>query len=270
MSTSPMRLADVGKRYGRGQPFVLRQVNATLSPGDLLHVAGTNGSGKSTLLRVVAGVTSASRGQVVGRPRSVGFVPERFPPAVRFSPRDYLRHLAAIRRTSLAESLTLLERLGGGGYVDTPMVELSKGSCQKVALAQGLMGPPGLLVLDEAWTGLDATAQAVLTVEVLARVEQGATVLVTDHVARSSAPQPTRRWLVADGAVTESVPDRQPAIRVVVLAGTGCPLDDLPGVLTCRPAPGALTINVLAECCDGLLSTALAGGWSVAQVRAAP
>jgi ABC-2 type transport system ATP-binding protein len=265
-----MRLSDVGKRYGRGQPLVLRQVSVALSAGDLVHVAGGNGSGKSTLLRILAGVTSTSRGQVAGRPRSVGFVPERFPPAVRSSPRDYLGHLAGIRRTSLSESLTLLERLGGGGYVDTPMVELSKGSCQKVALAQALTGPSGLLVLDEAWTGLDAAAQAVLTDEVRTHAEQGAMVVVTDHVARSSAPQPTRQWLVAAGGLTEAVPARQPTTRVVVLGGTGCPLGHLPGVLSCRPTPGALTISVLAERCDALLSAALAGGWSVSEVRAAP
>ena len=198
-------LVGVSKRYGRRGPFVLRRVDAALEPGTIVHVQGTNGSGKSTLLRVIAGVSAATRGTVAGRPAGVGFVPERFPPTLGFTPRAYLRHLAAIRRTEPREGLALLDRLGAALYLDTPMSQLSKGTAQKVALAQGLMGPPGLLVLDEAWTGLDAGAQAVLTGAVQQQARQGGIVVLTDHGHRASSLRPDRIWLVDEGTVTEGV-----------------------------------------------------------------
>lgn len=250
MGTSVVRLTGVAKRYGRREPYVLLGVDATLTAGDIVHVRGINGSGKSTLLRIVAGVTAPSRGSVGGRPRSVGYVPERFPPTVRFTPRDYLRHLAGIRGTPPSEGLALLARLGGTSYADVPMTHLSKGSCQKVALAQALMGPPGLLVLDEAWTGLDVDAQAVLTDEVHARADTGGIVLLADHVSRSTAVRPTQRWLVDAGRLTHA-DAVAPVVTVVLVSRLG------------RPS----TVRVQPSACDALLAEALRTGWSVREVR---
>jgi ABC-2 type transport system ATP-binding protein len=58
-----MRLEAVGKRYGARQPWVVRDVSLDVAGGRLIRVEGPNGSGKSTLLRVVAGVTTPSRGR---------------------------------------------------------------------------------------------------------------------------------------------------------------------------------------------------------------
>ena len=267
MPTASLQLSRIGKRYGRGEPFVLRQVDATLAAGDVVHVRGGNGSGKSTLLRIIAGVSSPTRGHVLGRPANVGFVPERFPPTVRFTPRDYLGYLAAVRRTDPTESLQLLARLGAAGYADVPMTELSKGSCQKVALAQALGGPPGLLVLDEAWTGLDTGAQAVLTDEVQRRASAGDIVVLTDHAKRTSAVRPTLRWLVIDGDVTDAPAETAAEPTVVVLVGDGPDLRAHPGVTSVAADPGRLTVHVQPGWSDELIAEALRAGWSVHEVR---
>jgi ABC-type multidrug transport system ATPase subunit len=262
----PIELRQVGKRYGRG-PFVLGQVDATLAAGDVVHVNGGNGSGKSTLLRIIAGVSSPTRGDVSGRPHSVGFVPERFPPAIRFTPHAYLHHLAGVRGSSPSVALELLARLGGAGYADTPMVELSKGSCQKVALAQALAAPPGLLVLDEAWTGLDTDAQAVLTFEVQRQADDGATVVLTDHTRRTAAVHPSAQWYLEDGRLTESLATTPRARAVVVLLGEGADLAGLAGVVAAQRTPGRLSLEVTSTACDAILAEALRSGWSVHEVR---
>jgi ABC-2 type transport system ATP-binding protein len=192
-----VRLEAVGKRYGVRQPWVVRGVSADLRAARLVRVSGRNGSGKSTLLRVVAGVSLPTTGRVTGRPHT-GYVPERFPGGLPFSGREYLRHLARVHglrgetgRRSVEE---WLERLGAAGYADQPLRSMSKGMCQKMAIAQALLPSPGLLVLDEAWTGLDQAARGELDAAVTERVAAGGTVLFVDHDPARLAGREDERW----------------------------------------------------------------------------
>ena len=94
-----MRLSGVSKRYRARGPWVLRDIDAELAPGQLIRVTGPNGCGKSTLLRLVCGASAPSRGRITARPRpgQAGYVPERFPPALPFSARGYLTHLGRVQ-----------------------------------------------------------------------------------------------------------------------------------------------------------------------------
>jgi ABC-type multidrug transport system ATPase subunit len=192
-----MRLEAVGKRYGVRQPWVVRGVSADLRAGRLIRVSGRNGSGKSTLLRVVAGVSLPSAGKVTGRPHT-GYVPERFPGGLPFSGREYLSHLARVHglRGALARRRAeeWLERLGAAGYADQSLRSMSKGMCQKMAIAQALLPAPGLLVLDEAWTGLDQAARGELDAAVTERVAAGGTVLFVDHDQARLAGREDEHW----------------------------------------------------------------------------
>jgi ABC-2 type transport system ATP-binding protein len=192
-----MRLDAVGKRYGMRQPWVVRGFSAGPLNGRLVRVTGRNGSGKSTLLRVVAGVSRPSAGQVTGRPHC-GYVPERFPGGLPFSGREYLVHLARVHglRGSAGPRRVeeWLERLGAASYADQPVRSMSKGMCQKMAIAQALLPSPGLLVLDEAWTGLDSAAREALDAAVSERVAAGGTVLFVDHDPARLAGREDERW----------------------------------------------------------------------------
>ena len=192
-----MRLDAVGKRYGIRRPWVVRGFSAVLPAGRLVRATGPNGSGKSTLLRVVAGTTRPSAGQVTGRPHC-GYVPERFPGGLPFSGREYLLHLARVHglpgeqgRRRVQE---WLDRLGAASYADQPVRSMSKGMCQKMAIAQALLPSPGLLVLDEAWTGLDSAARGALDAAVTERVAAGGTVLFVDHDPARLAGLEDERW----------------------------------------------------------------------------
>jgi ABC-2 type transport system ATP-binding protein len=197
-----VRLKAVGKRYGIRQPWVVRGVSADLPAGRLVRVAGRNGSGKSTLLRVVAGVSLPSAGRVTGRPHC-GYVPERFPGGLPFSGREYLRHLARVHglrgETGRRRVEECLERLGAAGYADQSLRSMSKGMCQKMAIAQALLPSPGLIVLDEAWTGLDQAARGALDAAVMERVAAGGTVVFVDHDPARLAGREDECWSF-DGA----------------------------------------------------------------------
>jgi ABC-type multidrug transport system ATPase subunit len=232
-----MRLDAVGKRYGIRRPWVVRGFSAGLPPGRLVRVTGPNGSGKSTLLRVVAGVSRPSAGQVTGRPHC-GYVPERFPGGLPFSGREYLAHMARLHglpgsagRQRVEE---WLERLGAASYADQPVRSMSKGMCQKMALAQALLPSPGLLVLDEAWTGLDSAARGVLDAAVTERVAAGGTVLFVDHDPARLAGREDERW------------DFGSPGRVIVLAGPA----PLPAVAAAPPSARLERVTLRLEAAD--------------------
>ncbi|TDB81988.1 ATP-binding cassette domain-containing protein [Micromonospora sp. KC721] len=114
------------------------------------------------LLKVLVGLLTPTAGTVTGRPPRVGYVPERFPSHQRMPATSYLVHMGRIgglpARRSHDRAGKLLRRLELVGGADTPLRQLSKGNAQKVAIAQALMVPPDLLVLDEPWSGLDESA----------------------------------------------------------------------------------------------------------------
>ncbi|WP_245970608.1 ATP-binding cassette domain-containing protein [Streptomyces rishiriensis] len=199
-----LRLDDVGRRYGLRGPWVLRNVHLELAPGSLTRIDGPNGSGKSTLLRLLAGIDAPTEGTVTGRPRTA-YVPERFPAALPFTALGYLTHLGTVhglpRASAERAADAWLDRFGAAAYARTPMTRLSKGSSQKVAVAQALFAEPELLVLDEAWTGLDTQARAELERAVAERTAAGSAVVFVDHDPRRLAGVADTVYTVRDGGL---------------------------------------------------------------------
>ena len=221
-----MLLDGIGKRYRIGGPWVLRDVRLELRSGRVVRIHGHNGSGKSTLLRVIAGIAEPSSGRVNGRP-STGYVPERFPPALPFTAGQYLRHHARMRGVAASQGTQWLERFGAAQFAGTAMKELSKGTSQKIAVTQALLGDPGLLVLDEAWTGLDVAARDELAAVVRERARDGACVVFVDHDAARLGDATDERWVVRDGALYaadgEFASDAVAMSQLITIEVTGIP-----------------------------------------------
>ncbi|MEU7174979.1 ABC transporter ATP-binding protein [Micromonospora tulbaghiae] len=217
-----MRLDGVWLRYHRQGPWVLRQVDVTIGPGEVAVVLGRNGAGKSTLLQLAAGVLRPSRGRVADRPPVVGWVPERFPADQPFTVGAYLSAMGrVVGLPGPAADRAVrhwVERLGLTRFHDVRLPRLSKGTAQKVGLAQALLRPPGLLVLDEPWEGLDATARESVP-EIIGEVlADGGTVLVSDHRGETVRLPGARHLSVTDGTVTEEASSGGAAVAVVELA----------------------------------------------------
>jgi ABC-2 type transport system ATP-binding protein len=273
---------DVSKRYGRARPWVLDGVDLRLEPGTLTVVVGANGSGKSTLLRVLAGVARPTRGRVTARPARVGYVPERLPARIRMTSRGYLAHMARLhglddddvrpRAEALARALALQPGL------DVPMATLSKGNRQKVCLAQALMAPVGLLLLDEPWNGLDPAAGEALGRELAVARQGGAAVIATAH-RTGAVPGADRTFVISGGHLDAGTAGggggHGPPTAVVVELSppNGGTLEELPawaGVVRARLCGPLWQLEVRADGVDGLLADALATGWSVHRVEPAP
>ncbi|NNN37855.1 ATP-binding cassette domain-containing protein [Streptomyces sp. S3(2020)] len=276
-----LQLDNVGRRYGLRGPWVLRGIDLTLPPGTLTRVEGPNGTGKSTLLRLLARLDAPTEGHVSGRPRTA-YVPERFPSALPFTALGYLTHLATIHglpRTSAERAAAdTLERFGATPYARTPMAQLSKGSSQKVAVAQALLAEPELLVLDEAWTGLDVDARAELERAVAERTAAGGAVVFVDHDPSRLAGVPDATYTVHGGGLHRrtgraAAAPSGPRVTVVARGPAGgrppAEAHRITGTTAEETEPGTYRLTVPASHSDVLLRALLTARppWHVVSVR---
>jgi len=185
---------------------VLREVDLDLPAGAVAVLLGRNGTGKSTLLAAAAGLLHPARGRITGRPTHVGMALERFPADQPFTVREYLSHAARMRGLDPTKADSWIERLALGAFIDVRLGQLSKGTAQKVGLAQALLAPPGLLVLDEPAEGLDPTTREELPAIVTEQAEAGATVLASDHLDELTKLPGAHRLHLAEGRVNTESP----------------------------------------------------------------
>jgi ABC-type multidrug transport system ATPase subunit len=204
-----VRLEGVSKRYRVHGRWILRDVDVELAGGETVAVQGANGAGKSTLLRLLAGATRPSRGHRRAASGPVGYAPDGLAPPPPLTVRAYLRHHARLRAAAGVRRATrphdergaaeLAARLGCEALLGDRLRELSRGSLQKVVVAQAFLASPALIVLDEPFSGLDADGRLALAALIDERAAAGAAVVLTDHGDGLVAH---RLWRVADGRVT--------------------------------------------------------------------
>lgn len=184
------RLQAASVRYG--DVVALAPTSLDVSSGTSTALVGSNGSGKSTMLGLLAGLVSPSSGAVVvaGRPR-ISFVRQQHGHH-RWMPLT----VAEVLRMGRYRSVGLIRRLG---RVDRDLIHdaarrldvvalmgrsfgaLSGGQRQRVLVAQALVDPPDLLLLDEPITGLDLVSQDVICEVIAAEAARGAAVVFSTH-----------------------------------------------------------------------------------------
>jgi NitT/TauT family transport system ATP-binding protein len=181
-------------RRDGGRLPVLDGVDLAIDGGGIVALIGPNGSGKSTLLRVLAGLIAPDRGSVTidGDPITapdprIGLVfqePRLLPWRSAADNITYPLELAewpAARRAQRLDSLTELVGLDPSVRANRP-AELSGGQRQRVALARALALEPGVLLLDEPFSALDALSRERFDLELLALWERaGSTIVLVTH-----------------------------------------------------------------------------------------
>jgi ABC-type multidrug transport system ATPase subunit len=153
MSGTVLQARQVRKAYRRHQ--VLRGVDLTVRPGQLVAVVGENGAGKSTLLKILAGTLAADAGRVrLGG--TLGYCPQDPVLDDNLTVEAHLRYFAAARRLpSLHRAEDLVRRLGYEQSRGQRAGELSGGTRQKLNLTLALLHDPDVLLLDEPYQGFD-------------------------------------------------------------------------------------------------------------------
>lgn len=171
--SQPMiELRDVRKQFGDN--VVLREVNLTVSRGDVVAVIGPSGGGKSTLLRCINLMEHPTAGQVLiegvditarstdlnAVRRRVGMVFQQYNLFPHLSVMDNLtlasRKLLKKPRSAAEEhAQALLARVGLSGKERSMPHQLSGGQQQRVAIARSLMMEPHVMLFDEITSALD-------------------------------------------------------------------------------------------------------------------
>ncbi|ONK23492.1 hypothetical protein BLX87_10835 [Bacillus sp. VT-16-64] len=158
-----VELEKVNKNYKKKQ--VLREISLSIEENQIIAILGGNGTGKSTLLRLIAGIEQPSSGRIIYSDKHIriGYVPERFPKHLRFTPREYLYYMgkiSGISKENLQERIEhYLQRFQLETLNNQRIMELSKGNIQKVGIIQAILNDPELIILDEPLSGLDYQAQ---------------------------------------------------------------------------------------------------------------
>ncbi len=164
---------------GYGKKNILKGIDLTLQPGEMMALIGPNGSGKSTLLRVISGVLHPESGSIKidgksvhamneqERARKIAVVPQarNLPPAfsgkevVSLGRTPYLNWLGQLSAEDEALIQAAMQETDTFGFTDTPINELSGGEQQRLLLARALVQQAPLMLLDEPTTFLDLQFQ---------------------------------------------------------------------------------------------------------------
>jgi zinc/manganese transport system ATP-binding protein len=192
MRSSPepiVRLSNVTVRYD--EHLALEAVSVEFRPGEVVALAGSNGSGKSTLLGAVAGTVPLASGEVTVDASRVAYVvqrssvPDHLPLTVRqavqmgrWAHRGAWRRLTRHDRDIVSSSIA---ELGLEGLERRALGSLSGGQRQRVFVAQGLAQRADVLLLDEPTIGLDAEANALITLAIAAEAHRGVAVVHATH-----------------------------------------------------------------------------------------
>jgi spermidine/putrescine transport system ATP-binding protein len=207
---------NVVKRFGNFE--AVRRLNLNVHEGEFLALMGPSGCGKTTTLRMLAGLEEPSEGDIRLAGKSlVGVKPhERDTPMVWQSlalfpflnARENVEFGLKMRGMEVAErkrkALEWLERLGIGEFSERDVNSLSGGQRQRVALARALVTEPGILLLDEPLSALDANLvirmQAVLT---KLQRELGITFVYVTHSQSEAFAMADRVVIMSKGEISQ-------------------------------------------------------------------
>lgn len=190
-----LNLNGLTKFYG-ALPAI-RDITASLAPGDVLGLLGPNGSGKSTTVKMLVGLLTPTRGTITYHDRDVseditrfksliGYVPEDAHLYTFFTPPEYLEFIGRLRGLDESTLERRVDRFLHLFNLDNaryqPITACSKGMRQKVLISAALIHDPAIVVLDEPCSGLDVSTTLVLR-ELIEQLRQaGKIVVYSSHV----------------------------------------------------------------------------------------
>jgi iron(III) transport system ATP-binding protein len=226
--TSALLIENLEKRFMAGGKPAVDGVSFDVPAGEIVVLLGPSGCGKTTTLRCVAGlehptggrisigdrvVSEPERGLLVSpRERDIGMVFQSYAVWPHMTVRQNVAYPLKYRKKSGGGDIDAkvndtLELVGLREYAERPVVSLSGGQMQRVALARSLVYRPQLLLLDEPLSNLDAKLRIRLRDELRRILKQtGMTGLYVTHDQAEAVVLGDRIGVMKDGKLLQMAP----------------------------------------------------------------
>jgi multiple sugar transport system ATP-binding protein len=221
--TATLEVTDLRKQFAIGRPAI-DGVSFAVPAGEIVVLLGPSGCGKTTTLRCVAGLEHptggeiAIGGRVVSQPergilvpprqRDLGMVFQSYAVWPHMTVRQNvvypLKHRKIARADANKKVDDALALVGLSEYADRPVVALSGGQMQRVALARSIVYRPQLLLLDEPLSNLDAKLRLRLRDDLRVILKQtGMTALYVTHDQAEAVVLGDRIGVMRDGKLLQ-------------------------------------------------------------------
>ncbi len=260
MSEAVLELIEVSKQFRSNWTFRATQAVTGLSlamqAGEVYGLIGHNGAGKTTTFKLLVGLLRPTRGTLLwagqrldwNSPRTdIGFSPEQpyfYDYLTVGETLDFYAQLYGMNRSERQQRIAqLVERFRIGHKLKAPMRTLSKGTLQRVAVAQAILHRPRLAILDEPMSGLDPAGRKEMRELITALKSDGTTVLFSSHILSDAEALCDRVAILAAGRLREVVnlaTDVAPPLSytMVIAGASGLTLEALGRIATEPPAGG--------------------------------
>lgn len=208
-----IQFSDVEKRYG--MRLALRGITLSIAAGECVALVGHNGSGKTTLLKIAAQLTHPSRGKITFSAgddsialeevkNRVGMVGHHTLVYEELTAEENLIFFAKLfgLENPAEKARQALQPVGLAGRAADLVRTFSRGMRQRLSIARALIASPGLLLLDEAGTGLDPEGQHWLGAAIQRLHDSGCTILMSTHGRNETQGAVTRAIRLDAGKIT--------------------------------------------------------------------
>lgn len=187
----PLVVERVVKHYG--DKTAVNGLGFEVAEGGIYGLLGANGAGKTTTMRMVLGLILPDEGSIryFGKPysqeqlRMLGYLPEERGMYPKIKVSDQIIYLAQLRGMSRKDAdanlKRWLEKFEISEYYNKKVEELSKGNQQKIQFIAAVIHRPRIVILDEAFSGLDPVNVELLKSTVKELRDQGTSILFSTH-----------------------------------------------------------------------------------------
>lgn len=186
-----LSLENVRKTYDKH--VAVDGVSFNMPKGCVFGMLGPNGAGKTSLIRIITTITQADSGVVLyngeklnqNHPSKIGYMPEERGLYKKMKVGDHLVYLARLKGLSKSDALqeikSWFEKFGIEDWWDKKVEELSKGMQQKIQFISTVVHRPGLLILDEPFSGLDPINTNLIKDEIDELHRNGTSIIFSTH-----------------------------------------------------------------------------------------
>lgn len=212
-----LKATNLHKAYRKKE--VVRGVNISVEPGQVVGLLGPNGAGKTTCFYMIVGLIPTDKGRItvddtdithkpvnVRASLGVGYLPQEASVFRKLSVRDNILAILELRRDldldQRKEILqTLMEELGVSHLADQMGQVLSGGERRRVEIARALAARPRFILLDEPFAGVDPISVREIQGIIKQLTDQNIGVLITDHNVREMLGICHHAYILNEGQV---------------------------------------------------------------------